>query len=265
MTKLSILHTVEEAYQAPFSNRRTFWRLGAAPMLVLMTAQFLIHLLLDPGLGDPYSVIAILLMTSVLTVPFAVGWYRDRFLGPETVKEKRGLEFSEREIRYLFFYFAVSLIIFAGAYMGAGILIALIGMPPDSAGAQVVMIAVFLAIGFFLFRLLLVLPMAALDQKPNFGRAWRISSGAPAKVGTIFLLTAAPIALLGYLLTRLIASGLTGVFGEEAGTGVATVIVIGVDTYLNFLITAVQATALGRIFLTLKPDALEEKNNKPGD
>jgi hypothetical protein len=100
-----------EALSMPFDHFGQFVRLATVPLLITGVAQFVGGLLVALTANSAFYLLWWLIF-GLVTIPFCVGWTRFAVLGSDAMRDRSWLSHGTRELKYLAFSLALTILLF---------------------------------------------------------------------------------------------------------------------------------------------------------
>lgn len=257
--KLPVLNIVVASYAFVLLNAREVLRVVWLPFVAMAVLDLVFaarspapHV--DNG-GMPALDISFLFALAAqlfVTVTVLVAWHRRVLLGADGLPSGFPLLIGAREGRFFGRLMGIAVVllifhVFAATGFAAFVL-------QGSAAMRVLGIAglvgVVLAEIYLASRLLLVLPATALDNRFNFGDAWRISNGNGWRLAAAWFLTLLPVLAIEIVIL------VSVIFFESREFAIGSTIVTEALSLLNLVLGA---TALSLCFMQLDTGRQDEE------
>ncbi len=265
---LPVLETARAAYAALWAGRDDALRLAAVPAVVFLLLNLLISWQVTPAMPDPAapmplaldpSVIALSVLSLIPATLFSCNWQRALLLGGAAAPGL-GLRWGWRETRFLGATILIGVAMMVTALL-VGVAVFLVfrvigmvlgvvqGVPADPAAPQSALLTVAAGLPvvvaeiYVALRLVLALPVTALDGSDGLRRAWRLARGNVPRIFAALLLVVLPFYLGAALVELLLAWA--GLFLVAPVTGALVAVLIG------FILSAAGAAALAAIYRRL--------------
>ncbi len=257
--KLPVLRIVAASYAFVLLNGRDFLRVVALPFVAIAALDILFGINApeygpeDGGLPPlDISMLFALALELFVTVTVLVAWHRRVLLGEDGLPPGFPLAMGAREGRFFVRLVGVTLAVLVfHTFAGAGFAAFIEG---ESAAMRVLGIAGLVGVGFadlyLAGRLLLILPATAVDERFNFGKAWRVSKGNGWRLALAWFLTVLPILAIQLVIYLLI------IFSESREFLIGAAVAIDALSLINM---ALGATVLSLCFVHLYPGREDEQ------
>jgi hypothetical protein len=266
--RLPIFPTIQQSYEFLWSNRDDFFRMSAAPVVILALVEVLATALypVKPGTGVTPQLLAILIVPSaILYVMFSVAWHRRFLKSSEHVTFWVALRWDKRKtlflIRLVGIFLCVALISASPTIIltiVGGLLSIMSGAAGGSAAAPagigMIGMAIVLTIALLLYaRLSLWLPATAIDEQYSLIAIWQLGRGNSWNLLGITLGAALPLMLIAILFAGALSGILLGSGLEGNLTGRFIAGLVGV--FCNYVVLAAEITALSIAYRTVSRPA----------
>ena len=249
--KLPVLKIVAASDGFVLLNGRDFLR-GAGVPFVAMAALDIIFAVNAPEPGPeggetPQMNISMLFALAVqlfVTVTVLVAWHRRVLLGPEGLPPGFPLALGAREGRFFGRFLSIIVVLLTFIFFASNIFgpFVLRGSETMQSLGIAGLVGVGLAGIYLASRLLLILPATAVDNRFNFGDAWRLSAGNGWRLSLAWFLTLLPVLAIELPLLALI------IFSDSREFAIGAAIV---SEALSLLDLVLGATALSLCYTRL--------------
>ena len=210
--KLPVLATVREVYVIWFANWRLWLKLSVIPLVFVIATGFIDDVSGAPDGGfarGSFDLSLLIFLVYLVQILLATAWHR-LILQPHQTAGHRYV-IGSNECLYLL-RGLILIVLVVGAFILGGILsatvsAALVALMPDPPIFQaitmtfVIGVSVYLAVGYFMCPLLLMLPAASVGKKLRGREAYTIvrDSRNNGRLLTIYVFVSAPIMFIGWV------------------------------------------------------------------
>ena len=260
MIKLPVFQTVAEIWRFISRERRDLFFLAAPFVVVLSIINTILIGLAPPGEPGDLAIASLALRVIlpiqvtfgiIVTTLFSVTWHRRYLLPEKSLTVSATLNWTQRHWRFL-----RALVIFFAIYMALimpfSILVSLLLLFSDPTASTLVPIAaVFPFLMYFLARLSLLFPAAAVDERLTVKACWQRTKNNGWRIFSIYLLSSLPV----FLLVAAIGAVISFVV-PAASTSITLLFLSGLVRQMAFYFSfAVGISVLSHVYaiLTLRP------------
>ena len=211
MNPLPILQTVLLSYAAI----QRHWQSLLVGLVIPAACISIIGLATAELPANPLYALAELAISAPFYVLFAVVCHRTVILGSESLPNRFGIFWSERELRFVGWSVALFLLMLVIAFFVGFFLAAAAQAIPEGPLPILFYLVIWFGFTYLYTRLSMLFPATAIDERTNFERAWRLSDRNGIRMVAVGLLTAGPFAALFFVVVYLLPGGfLTSVVAE---------------------------------------------------
>ena len=269
---LFIRETTIKVYQFLWESRRDLLAMITVPVLALSLLSVAAGLAVprdattaeQVGAGGMLATIAVLIVSTLFYVMFAVAWHRRCLKPQEQTTIMTALKWDPRKTRFLFRSLAIAVVLLSVA-LPVAIILSILGgsiaffstvggADQKAVPTTLIFFATIIIGGLFMLingRLSLWLPAAAVDEPSTMLEAWNLGQGNTWRLAGIILLACAP----GFLFF-LVADGMVRGFSQVAGIGGSLTYTLFATLILNlanYIVIASGVSAVSFCYRQLRP------------
>ncbi len=151
--------------------------------------------------------VAALALSAPFYVLFAIVCHRTVILGSDSLPNRFGIFWSDRELRFVGWSVALFLLMLVIAFFVGFFVAAAAQAIPAGPLPILFYFGIWFGLTYLYTRLSMLFPATAIDERTNFDRAWQLTDRNGIRMVAVGLLTAGPFAVLFFLFVYLMPGG----------------------------------------------------------